>query len=213
MDLRDFITNPQAIEAKSMEIIEGLLAGHNWSEAEKQVVKRVVHTTGDPEFANLIRIHPQGVQAGIEAIQRGAKVITDVEMVCSGVNKKNLAKAGGSVTCYLNHPEVLERAKEWGTTRTMAALRLHREEIAGSIVAVGNAPTALIEALRLSQEEGIRPALIVGCPVGFVGAAESKELLAEGDIPFLTVKGNKGGSNIAAAMVNALIYLSVQREF
>jgi len=213
MELSDFITNPQAIEAKSMEIIEGLLAGQAWSEAERQVVKRVVHTTGDPEFAKLIKIHPLGVEAGIEAIQRGASIITDVEMVCSGVNKKNLAKAGGSVKCFLNDPQVPARAKEWGTTRTMAALRSHRDEIAGNIVAIGNAPTALIEIMRLNQEEGIRPALIVGCPVGFVGAAESKELLAAQAIPFVTVRGNKGGSNIAAAMVNAIIYLSVQREF
>lgn len=213
MDWRDFITDPQAIETKSMLIIEGLLKGQNWSDAEKQVVKRVVHTTGDPEFAKLICIHPEGIKAGITAIQGGANIITDVEMVRSGINKKNLVKGGGSALCYLNDHEVTGKGTEWGITRTMAAMRLHQEELVGNIVAIGNAPTALVEILRLAQECGIKPALIVGCPVGFVGAAESKELLAAQEIPFITVRGNKGGSSIAAAMVNALIYLAVQREF
>ena len=214
MDLKDFIISPQEIEARSMEIIEELLAGGEWSSAQKQVVKRVVHTTGDPEMAGLILFHPQGVEAGVAALQRGANVITDVEMVSSGVNKKNLAKAGGKVQCFLNDPEVPARAREWGITRAMTALRLHQDELWGNVVAIGNSPTALLEALRLCQEQKKSPALIVGCPVGFVGAAESKELLAEqAEIPYLTIKGNRGGSNVAAAMVNALIYLSVQREF
>ncbi len=214
MDLKDFIISPQEIEARSMEIIEDLLERGDWSASQKQVVKRVVHTTGDPEMAELILFHPQGVEAGIAALQRGANVITDVEMVWSGVNKKNLAKAGGQVQCFLNDPEVPARAREWGITRAMTALRLHQDELWGNVVSIGNSPTALLEVLRLCQEQKKSPALIVGCPVGFVGAAESKELLAEqSDIPYLSVRGNRGGSNVAAAMVNALIYLSVQREF
>lgn len=213
MDLSEFITNPQAIEQRSMEIIEGFLGSHHWSEAEKQVVKRVIHTTGDPDFAKVIRVNPQAVAAGVEAIRNGANIISDVEMVRSGVNKKNLAKGGGSAFCFLNDPDVPAKAKEWGITRTMTAFRLHQNDISGNIVAIGNAPTALLEVLRLSREENCKPALIIGCPVGFVGAAESKELLMQQDIPFITVQGNKGGSSIAAAMTNALIYLSVQREF
>ncbi|HEX3016140.1 MAG TPA: precorrin-8X methylmutase [Desulfobacteria bacterium] len=211
--LTDFLLDPRAIETKSMEIIEGFLGESSWREPEKRVVKRVIHTTGDPEFAKIIAIHPNAVEAGINAIRGGANVITDVEMVRSGVSKKNLAKAGGAASCFLNEPQVAAKAREWGTTRTMAALRLHKEDICGSIIAIGNAPTALMETIRLVQEEGKRPALIVGCPVGFVGAAESKEVLAQQQIPFITVKGNKGGSTIAAAIVNALIYLSVQRDF
>ncbi|MDA8441015.1 MAG: precorrin-8X methylmutase [Peptococcaceae bacterium] len=213
MDELQFLSDPQAIEHKSMEIIEQLLGENSWSEAEKQVVKRVIHTTGDPEFGHIIRIHAEALAAGIAAIRNGAQIITDVEMVRAGINKKNLAKAGGEVACFLNDPEVAEKARAWAITRTMTALRLHQTAIPGSIVAIGNAPTALLETLRLSRTTGQPPALIVGCPVGFVGAAESKELLMQQDIPYITVQGNKGGSSIAAAIVNALIYLSVQREF
>jgi precorrin-8X/cobalt-precorrin-8 methylmutase len=212
--LESFLLRPQAIETKSMEIIEEFLTDGQWTPEEKQVVKRIIHTSGDPDFANIIRFHSGALEAGITALRKGANIITDVEMARSGVNKKNLAKAGGSVNCFLNDSKVPERAKEWGITRSMTALRLHQEEIWGNIVAIGNAPTALIEVLRLSRDQQKAPALIVGCPVGFVGAAESKELLAnQQEIPYITVAGNKGGSSIAAAIINALIYLSVDREF
>ncbi len=215
MDLQSsFLLSPQAIERKSMEIIENFLINGMWTPAEKQVVKRVIHTSGDPDYASIIRFSPSALDAGIAAIRGGANIITDVEMARSGINKKNLAKAGGEVNCFLNDPQVVERAKQWGITRTMTALRLHHEKIWGNIVAIGNAPTALIEVLRLCREYQQAPALLVGCPVGFVGAAESKELLAaQTQIPFITVSGNKGGSSIAAAVVNALVYLSVDREF
>ena len=144
----------------------------------------------------------------IEALKAGAHIYTDVEMVRTGINKKKLASFGGTVHCLVADPDVAARAKAEGITRSMVAMRTFGKDMDGSIVAIGNAPTALFEVLRLVREEGIRPACIVGIPVGFVGAAESKAELAANDIvPYITVEGSKGGSPIAAAAVNALMYM------
>lgn len=208
----NFITIPSAIEAESMHFIRSQLQ-HKWPEESLPVVERLIHTSGDPTLENVIAIHPLVLQAGKEALKKGALVITDVEMVRAGVSKANLKRLGGNVECFLNDPRVPEKSKEWGLTRTMTAFRLNAERLNGAIIAIGNAPTALIEVLNLCEDRAICPALIIGMPVGFVGAKESKELLwKKQDIPSITIHGTRGGSPLAAATVNALIYSLIKRE-
>lgn len=208
-----FKTDPLQIERESMRIIHGYLQ-LPWTEQELKIVERCIHTSGDPTLESVIRIHSQAIEAGLKALKQGASVITDVEMVRAGIAKKQLAELGGTAVCFLSDPKVPEKAVEWGITRSMAALRLNKERLKGAIVAIGNAPTALLEVLELAKDPNYRPALIVGIPVGFVGAKESKDLLWEEhqEYPSITILGNRGGSPLAATCVNALIYLAVKRE-
>ena len=203
----DFITDPMEIERRSMEIIKPHLAGLELSEAETKVYSRIIHASGDVEYAPIIRIHPNAIASAQSAMKAGKNIYTDVEMVRTGINKKKLAALGGEVKCLIADDEVARMAKSEGITRSMAAMRTFGKELEGAIVAIGNAPTALYEVLRLVEEENILPAVIVGIPVGFVGAADSKELLAKNKkVPYITVEGTKGGSPIAAAAVNAMLY-------
>ena len=204
----DFIKEPMAIENRSMELIAPHLEGLDLDERATKLYSRLIHASGDVGYAPITRVHPEAIDRAIEALKAGAHIYTDVEMVRTGINKKKLASFGGEVHCLVADPDVAVRAKELGITRAMVAMRQFGKALNGSIVAVGNAPTALFEVLRLVREEGIRPACIVGIPVGFVGAAESKAALAaHGIVPYITVEGTKGGSPIAAAAINALMYL------
>ena len=204
----NFITKPMEIEHRSMEIIAPHLAGLNLNEAETKVYSRLIHAAGDVEYAPLIHIHPQAIEAAQKALQSGCDIYTDVEMVRTGINKRKLATFGGEVHCLIADQEIAEIAKQEGITRSMAAMRHFGKALEGSIVAIGNAPTALFEVLRLMEEEGVRPACIVGIPVGFVGAADSKEAVRQQNlVPYITVEGTKGGSPIAAAAINAIMYL------
>ena len=204
----DFIKEPMAIENRSMELIAPHLSGLGLDERATKVYSRIIHASGDVDYAPIIRVSPEAIDTAIEALRGGAHVYTDVEMVRTGINKKKLASFGGEVHCLVADPNIAAHAKKEGITRSMVAMRRFGKDLNGSIVAIGNAPTALFEVLRLVHEEGIRPACIVGIPVGFVGAAESKAELAEnGIIPYITVAGTKGGSPIAAAAVNAMMYL------
>ena len=204
----DFIKEPMTIENRSMELIAPHLAELHLDERETKLYSRLIHASGDVGYAPITRVHPQVIDAAIAALKRGVDIYTDVEMVRTGINKKKLASFGGTVHCLVADPDVAARAKAEGITRSMVAMRTFGKDMDGSIVAIGNAPTALFEVLRLVREEGIRPACIVGIPVGFVGAAESKAELAANDIvPYITVEGSKGGSPIAAAAVNALMYM------
>ena len=208
----EFILDPAEIEKKSMSIIRAGLK-RSWLEKEYPVVERLIHTSGDPSLEEVIAIHPRAIECGLEALKNGANVLTDVEMVLAGISKEKLKSLGGTASCNLNSPEIALQAKEWGITRSMTAFRLHPERLKGSIVAIGNAPTALLEVLRLAENPETRPALIVGIPVGFVGAKESKDLLWEHqEIPSITVLGNRGGSPLAATVVNALIYTSLKQK-
>ena len=208
----NFIQDPMEIERRSMEIIAPYLAGMQLDEPRVKVISRVIHAAGDPDYANHIVIHPEAIEAGMEAIRRGAEVFCDVEMVRTGISKTTLAQYGGKVNCRIADPAVAALAGEQGITRSMAAFRSFGHSLDGSIVAVGNAPTALFELFRLMQEEKVKPAMVIGVPVGFVGAAESKALLAEkSNAPYITVLGNKGGSPIAAAIFNALLYMTGPR--
>ncbi|MBR6710932.1 MAG: precorrin-8X methylmutase [Selenomonadaceae bacterium] len=204
----DFIRKPMEIEHRSMEIIAPHLAGMGLTEEETKVYSRIIHAAGDVEYAPLIRMHPEAIVRAQEALKAGCNIYTDVEMVRTGINKRKLAAFGGEVFCCVADPEIRALAEQEGITRSMAAMRRFGKALDGSIVAIGNAPTALFEVLRLMREEAVRPAVIVGIPVGFVGAADSKRELAEQEIvPFVTVEGTKGGSPIAAAVVNAVMYL------
>lgn len=203
----DFIKQPMEIETRSMEIIAPHLAGLQLDEKTAKVYSRIIHAAGDVEYAPIIRIGAGAIDKAIEALKGGCDIYTDVEMVRTGINKRKLASFGGTVHCRIADPEVAAAAKAAGITRSMAAMRAFGQALDGSIVAIGNAPTALFEVLRLVKEEGVRPACIVGIPVGFVGAADSKQELAEnGIVPYITVEGTKGGSPIAAAAVNAIMY-------
>ena len=209
----DFIKQPMDIENRSMEIIAPHLAGLNLNEAETKVYSRMIHASGDVDYAKVIRLHPRAIEATQEALKRGANIFTDVEMVRTGINKKAFGRYGGKIECRVADPEIAEIAKREGITRSMAAMSAFGKELAGSIVAIGNAPTALFEVLRLAEEENILPAVIIGIPVGFVGAADSKKLLAENTlVPYVTVEGTKGGSPIAASVVNAIMYLLDNRR-
>jgi precorrin-8X/cobalt-precorrin-8 methylmutase len=204
----DFITDPSLIETRSMEIIAPHLAGLNLTPAETKVYSRIIHAAGDVDYANHIRIHPQAIAAAGEALRSGCDIFCDVEMVRTGINRKRLATFGGTTHCLIADPAIAEAAKRAGITRAMAAIRAFGAKLDGAVIAIGNAPTALFELIKIMGKTGLRPSLIVGVPVGFVGAAESKELLAAtSPVPFITVAGTKGGSPIAAATVNALLYM------
>jgi precorrin-8X/cobalt-precorrin-8 methylmutase len=205
--------HPHAIAAESFVIIRQGLAerGATLAPPLAAVVERIIHTTADFEFAELVQASPGAVEAGVNALQTGCAVLTDVQMVRVGVNAQRLANLGGALHCLIADAEVISYAAAAGSTRGAQSMRLAAERglLDGSIVAIGNAPTALYEVIRL-VEAGARPALIVGVPVGFVGAAESKAALAEVTVvPWLITAGRKGGSTIAAATVNAMLRLAV----
>ena len=191
------------IEQRSFEIIEENLDLSGFSHREMPIVKRVIHATGDFEYSRLIVFGNNPIDAGITAIGNGCDVITDVRMVEMGINRRLLNLHGGGVRCF-----VTRVATGSGMTRTASGIRMASPFIPGSIVAIGNSPTALREMIRLIDEDGVRPALVIGVPVGFVDAEESKDALMDSDIPFITVAGSKGGSSVAVAIVNALLLLS-----
>lgn len=198
---------PEAIETESFEIIRKLLPDLSANEREMPILLRIVHTTGDPAIVQHVKIHPAAVESGLKAIRAGADILVDVKMVAAGINKALAQKFGCSVKCAIDDPGVVEVARTNRCTRAAAAMRFMSDSFGGSIVAIGNAPTALLALLDIIDSGGGRPALIVGTPVGFVGAAESKMELVKRDIPYITVEGTRGGSTISAAIINALLKL------
>lgn len=206
---------PADIERTSMRIITEELAqrGLTILPENAAVVKRVIHTTADFDYAQNLQFTPGAVAAGAEAMHAGATIITDTNMALAGITKPGLAKLGGQAACYMADPEVAARAKAEGTTRAVAAMHKAAAEHPGAILAVGNAPTALL-TIAEQIEAGLRPALVIGVPVGFVNVVESKERLfvtceAHG-VPAIVAMGRKGGSNVAAAICNALIYSAAE---
>ena len=203
----EIIKNPTEIEEKSMKIIRPYVENIFKTEAEIKVASRIIHAAGDVDYAKIIHIHLEAIEAAKNALKNGKNIYTDVEMVRTGINKKKLADFGGKVFCKIADTDVANNAKKFNITRSMAAIREFGKDLNGSIVAIGNAPTALFEVLRLIEEENILPAVIIGIPVGFVGAAESKAALMKNEkVPFITVEGTKGGSPIAVAAFNAILY-------
>lgn len=209
----NFIKNPKAIEENSMEMIYPFIKDLDLTAEEITVYSRMIHAAGDVDYGHLIQTSRGAVAAGIEALRRGCNIYCDVTMVQTGINKRALSVLGGQVFCRIADPEIAKSAKEKNISRSMEAMHSFGKALNGSIIAVGNAPTALFEAIRMTKEEGITPALIVGIPVGFVGAAESKEtLIKESSVPYITVRGTKGGSPIVASGINALLYNLVRRD-
>jgi len=203
---------PHEIEQLSFQIIDGEAGDHGFSMDQWPVVRRVIHTSADFEWQQMIRFHPQAIVSGVSAIRSGFPIITDTNMARAGIRQRDLARFGGTVTCYMTDERVAETAARKGITRAKAAVDVAAPEITGGIYVVGNAPTALLRLVELIDQGTLRPALVVGLPVGFVNAAESKALLLECDVPHVTNLGRKGGSNVAAAVVNALIIKAGEKK-
>jgi precorrin-8X/cobalt-precorrin-8 methylmutase len=198
------ILNPEAIETESFRIIDSEVGPHGYGASQWPVVRRMIHTAADFELAKTTVFAPGVVERAVTALRGGAKILCDTNMVLAGVNKVRLSKLGGSIACHVADPHVALDAKAAGLTRSTFALRKGVAE-GCSIFLIGNAPTALFELLRLVESGAVPPALIVGVPVGFVGAAESKDALLATDLPYIVIRGRKGGSGIAAAILNALM--------
>jgi precorrin-8X/cobalt-precorrin-8 methylmutase len=173
-------------------------------------VRRMIHTTGDVDFHKTVQVHPQAMAAGVEALRRGCSLATDTRMLLAGISTGRLRRLGVEPFCILDDPEAAGDAARQGTTRTAAGLERALPQLAGGIVAIGNAPTALLRLLELLEAGAPRPALVVGIPVGFVNAAESKKALSRQHCPFITALGPKGGSAVAAAVVNALAIMALE---
>jgi precorrin-8X/cobalt-precorrin-8 methylmutase len=199
-------STPHAIEAESFAIIDRLLEPSDSGDPRYQVSRRVVHATGDPELAGVLSFSSGAIEAGMEAFTSGAGIWCDVRMVASGIGP-TASRRGLAVDCAIDDPRAAELSVAEGITRAAAALRLRMRgpEADGTVIAIGNAPTALFECLRLSEQGVIKPSLVIGVPVGFVGAAESKQALAASGLPHITLPGNRGGSSVAVAIVNAIL--------
>jgi len=206
----------RAIEHDSFAVIDREAGPHNYSAEQWPVVRRMIHANADFDFNGLTEFHPQAVNAGLAAILSGsARVVADVEMICVGLSAPRLAHFGISTHQFISDSDVIELAQAQGTTRAVQAMRkAHRLGLLdGAIIGIGNAPTALIEVVRLIREEGARPALVVGMPVGFVSAAESKDLMAlQSDVPWVVIRGRKGGSTLVVAAIHALLGVAEAKE-
>ena len=198
---------PEQIEQSSFNIIDQEAGSHNFAAEQWPIVRRMIHTTADFEYQQMVRIHPGAISAGLGAIKAGKPIITDTNMARVGIRKKELEPFGVSVKCFINDSAVQEMARQNGITRAKAAVDAAVAEMNGGIYVVGNAPTALMRLIELVAKKKAHPALIIGLPVGFVNAAESKAALIELDHPYISNIGRKGGSNVAASVVNALAKL------
>ncbi|GIO12538.1 precorrin-8X methylmutase [Cohnella xylanilytica] len=207
-EFKPLTVQPQEIEARSFEMITEELGPHSFTEEQYPVVQRVIHASADFELGRSLIFHKDAIRAGIEAVRSGKIVVADVQMVQVGISKPRIEKFGGDVRVYISDPDVMAEAKRLDTTRAIVSIRKAVKEAEGGIFAIGNAPTALLELIRLVKEGAAKPGLVIGVPVGFVSAAESKEELAKLDIPFITNVGRKGGSPVAVAAVNAISLLA-----
>ena len=203
---------PADIEKRSFSIITEELGGRTFPEGVAEVVKRVIHTSADFDYADNLCFLPDAVEQAKAALEAGATIVTDTNMALAGISKPTLAKLGGKAVCLMADEAVVREAKERGVTRAAVSME-HAAKLDGPLIfAIGNAPTALIRLHELIGEGAVSPALVIGVPVGFVNVVESKELFIGGDTPYIIARGRKGGSNVAAAIVNALLYQIIKRE-
>jgi precorrin-8X/cobalt-precorrin-8 methylmutase len=200
------IMNPTEIEKKSFEIIENHIIGIDIKPENKDVLKRVIHTTADFDYVENLKFSENAVENAVKALKKGADIVTDTTMALSGINKRILKALGGEVRCFISDEDVAFEAKKRGVTRSAVAMEKASKIDKPLIFAIGNAPTALIKLDELIKENKIFPVLVIGVPVGFVNVCESKEMIMENNIEYIVARGNKGGSNVAAAICNALIY-------
>jgi precorrin-8X/cobalt-precorrin-8 methylmutase len=199
---------PEQIEQRSFEIIDGELKkrGIVLPKEQEMITKRVIHTTADFEYTDTLTFSKGAVGIARELLKKGADIVTDTNMALSGINKRSLAGLGGEVHCYMADETVAKLARERGTTRAAVSMEIAAKIQKPVIFAVGNAPTALIQIYEMMQGSDWRPAFVIGVPVGFVNVEAAKELILQTDVPFIINRGRKGGSNVAAAICNALIY-------
>lgn len=202
---------PQEIEKQSFSIIDKEAGAHGFTPDEWKIVRRIIHTTADFEYMQMVRFHPKAIDAGVRAIQNGCTIVTDTNMIKAGIRKYSLAPFACKVSCLMADPEVGREAGVRGITRAHVAVEKAVPMMENGIYVVGNAPTALLRLLALIEQKEARPALIVGFPVGFVNAAESKDALMNTDIPHISNKSRKGGSTVAASVINALTLIAVER--
>ncbi len=214
-DMRQMTVLGRAIEDNSFAIIDQEAGEHHFKPDQWEVVRRVIHATADFEFKHILQFHPQAIDSGVAALMRGAPIIVDVKMIIAGLNAERLHAYGCQMHSFISDPDVIEEATRKNSTRAIVSMQKAQrlKLLDGSIVAIGNAPTALIETARLIKEEGARPGLIIGVPVGFVSAAESKEMILPLDTPSIISRGRKGGSPIAVAIIHALLLLSKGKRY
>lgn len=213
-DMRQMTALGRSIEDGSFAIIDQEAGPHDFGLAEWQVVRRVIHATADFEFKTLMRFHPDAVRAGVAALLGSCPLLVDVKMIAAGLNEERLSSYGCKVHSFISDEDVIATAKANNSTRAIEAMKkAHRLDLLnGAVVAIGNAPTALLELARLIREEHAKPALIIGVPVGFVSAAESKDVTLELATPYIVARGRKGGSPIAVAIIHALLLLSAKES-
>lgn len=200
------IIKPMEIEKRSFAIITELLGDKQPSPENEAVVKRVIHTTADFDYADNLIFSEGAVAKGIEALRNGCDIVTDTKMALAGINKTILTKLGGTAHCFISDEDVAAEAKERGVTRALVSMEKAAKLEKPCIFAIGNAPTALVSLKELMEAGKLRPALIIAVPVGFVNVVESKELILQSAVPHIVARGRKGGSNVAAAICNALLY-------
>lgn len=207
MNIRIKEVLPQEIEKKSFEIITQELAGHPFDPWQEPVIKRAIHTSADFDYADNLVFSEDAVRKLRDAIVQGACIVTDTQMAKAGINKTKLAEYGGEVFCFMSEKDVAEEAKRRGCTRAVVSMERAAKLNRPVIFAIGNAPTALIQLYKMLEEEKIHPCGIIAVPVGFVNVVEAKELILTTKVPHIVARGRKGGSNIAAAICNAILYL------
>lgn len=203
---------PRDIENRSFEIITQELGDRKLDADKELIIKRCIHTSADFEYADSLCFSQGVVEKAMEAIKKGACIVTDTQMAKSGINKRALARYGGEVYCFVADKDVAQAAKENGTTRSTANIDKAAALDQPLIFAIGNAPTALVRIYELVQEGRLKPELVIGVPVGFVNVVQSKELIMETEAPYIVARGRKGGSNIAACICNALMYMIDDRR-
>ncbi len=208
--MHQYLNDPMKIEKKSFELIAGELPKHSdirFDEKQMLIVQRMIHTTADFEYANLVSFNNNAVERGLNVIQNGCRIYADTKMIEAGVNSRVLSRFGCEIVNYISDDDVKAQAVEKGVTRSTIAMQKACRDNRIRIFVIGNAPTALYALLKNIEDGEASPDLIIGVPVGFVGAAESKEALLQTDIPSIVIRGRKGGSTVAVAIVNALMYM------
>ena len=199
---------PSEIEALSFRIIDEEAGAHSFAPDAWSIIRRMIHTSADFEYMHTTRIHPDAIEAGVAALRSGRNIVTDTNMARAGIRKSEVYRFGGSVECLIGDSTVAQVARESGCTRAMAAVDAAVPLMKGGIYVIGNAPTALLRLIELMRSGEAQPSLVVGLPVGFVNAAESKSELEKMEMPHITNVGRKGGSNVAASVVNALAIMA-----
>ena len=203
---------PDKIEQRSFEIITEELGGRTFDPLQEPIIKRVIHTTADFDYADNLVFSPGVVEHAHRLLQNGACIVTDTKMAMSGINKSALLKLGAEVYNFISDEDVIAESEKTGKTRSAVAMEKAARLNRPTIFAIGNAPTALIRLYELMEKDGFRPGMIIGVPVGFVNVVQAKELIVSADVPYIVAKGRKGGSNVAAAIVNALMYQLTRKE-